>query len=80
MATLNLVVCSYNKFEIPVDAAQSVIGDIQMLEASTYFRIGASPLCETSLRCDHPRPYECSEEVERIREIVSGGGKADAEM
>src|SRR6266540_4453732 len=33
--------------------------------------------------CDHlrrPALYECSEAVERLGEIVSGGGKAQAEM
>src|SRR5271165_6329043 len=33
--------------------------------------------------CDHlrrPALYECSEAVERFGEIVSGGGKAQAEM
>src|SRR5438874_13545978 len=33
--------------------------------------------------CDHlrrPALYECSEAVERLAEIVSGGGKAQAEM
>src|ERR1700675_1858851 len=36
------------------------------------------PSCDDHLR--RPAPYECSEAVERPGEIVSGSGKAQAEM
>jgi hypothetical protein len=49
-----------------------------VLIASQQVLVMLWPSCYGHL--SRPALYECSETVERLREIVSGGGKAEAKM